>query len=137
MSEREEMMALANQVGALSGSYRVIDAAIAKMTGAAHGSREIVYYESRSVEYIDEQAPHYTASLDDAMTLVPEGWSVGLGDLRGYTPIIWRAHLRDHNDPSYSTRQWVEGHASTPALALTAAAIRALASKPTTAEEPQ
>ena len=65
------------------------------------------------------------APLDAAMTLVPDGWSIGLGDLRGYAPIIWRAHLRDHNDPSASSRRWVEGHAKTAALALCAAALRA------------
>jgi hypothetical protein len=71
--------------------------------------------------------PDYTASLDAAIRLVPEGWSVGLGDLRGRDPVVWRAHLRDHNDPDEMKRQWVEGHAVTPALALTAAALRALA----------
>lgn len=68
--------------------------------------------------------PAYTASLDAVMTLLPEGWSVGLGDLRGRDPIVWRAHLRDHNDPSPSTRQWVEGHAATPALALLSAILK-------------
>lgn len=69
--------------------------------------------------------PRYTASLDAAMTLLPEGWSVGLGDLRGYDPIVWRAHLRNHNNPSASAREWEEGHNQSPAIALTAAALRA------------
>ena len=68
----------------------------------------------------------FTASVDAALTLVPDGWSLGLGDLRGYNPIVWRAHLRDHNNPSASTRAWVEGNAPTAALALCAAALRAM-----------
>lgn len=73
------------------------------------------------------EVPDYLRSLDAAMTLLPEGWSLGLGDLRGYNPIIWRAHLRDHNDPNAYSRYWVEGHATDPAAALTAACLRAIA----------
>lgn len=72
----------------------------------------------------------YTTSLDAAMTLVPEGWSVGMGDLRGYTPLRWRAHLRDHNPASLTAEGhshiWKEGHSEHGlALALCAAALRA------------
>lgn len=73
--------------------------------------------------------PNFTGSLDAALSLVPEGWSTGLGDLHGYAPPIWRAHLRDHNNPNPARRQWIEGHAATPALTLTAAALRALAAQ--------
>lgn len=72
------------------------------------------------------QVPAYTASIDAAMTLVPEGWSIGLGDLRGYDPIVWRAHLRDHNDPDPMKRKWFEGHAPTAAIALCIAALKAM-----------
>jgi hypothetical protein len=70
------------------------------------------------------------AFLDAAMSLVPDGWSIGLGDLRGYDPPLWRAHLRDHNNPDASRRQWVEGNTSaSAALALCAAALRARAAQ--------
>lgn len=69
------------------------------------------------------------AYLDAAFKLVPEGWSIGLGDLRGYNPVIWRAHLRDHRPdsltPAGHAHIWWEGHAATPALALAAAALKA------------
>jgi len=78
----------------------------------------------------------YTSSIDAAMTLVPEGWSIGVGDLRGYDPPIWRAHLRDHRPQSLSPEGhstiWVEGN--TPismAKAICAAALRALAAEAT------
>lgn len=74
------------------------------------------------------------AYLDAALMLVPEGWSIGVGDLRGYTPPIWRAHLRDHRPGSLTeaghSHIWREGNARTSiALALAAAALRARASE--------
>jgi hypothetical protein len=69
--------------------------------------------------------PFFTASLDAAMTLVPEGWaattvrfSIGTGKA-----ILWR-------DSWEETHRAIDGiSADTPALALTAAALRALAMK--------
>jgi hypothetical protein len=76
----------------------------------------------------------YTASLDAAMTLVPEGclftvrtvWdgdeTAGLASVSRYTPAKPCRHPR---------RYWMDEHqttAATPALALTAAALRARAS---------
>jgi hypothetical protein len=116
---------------------------IAKLEAATKGSRELdldLWWECKANRGSSNSpmpedyrrsnlkmndAPRYTTSLDAAMTLVPEGWSIGLGDLRSYNPIIWRAHLRDHNNPSASTRDWKEGHAPTPALALCIAALKA------------
>ncbi len=72
----------------------------------------------------------YTASLDAAMTLVPEGWSVSIGHLPG---VNWkvRAHLRDHRSGSLTkeghSHIWEEGHHTTFTLALCAAALRARA----------
>lgn len=76
--------------------------------------------------------PIYTSSLDAAMSLVPEGWSFSVGDLRGYDPPMWRAHLRDHRTESLSkdghSVVWVKGNTiHGPALALTASALRARA----------
>ncbi|MGH6746562.1 hypothetical protein [Novosphingobium sp.] len=78
----------------------------------------------------------YTESVDAAMTLVPEGWSIGVGDLRGYDPPVWRAHLRDHRPQSLTpeghSHIWVEGNTpESMALAICTAALRALAAEKT------
>lgn len=64
-------------------------------------------------------APSFTASLDAALGLVPEGWLAGLdiGALRATS--VWLA----------TDSQSVRVHAPTPALALTAAALRARAAE--------
>lgn len=64
-----------------------------------------------------DQSPRYTASLDAAMMLVPEGWSRGQWGVIGKpdTARLWR----DEHDIVVS--------AATPALALTAASLKALA----------
>lgn len=74
-------------------------------------------------------APAYTASLDAAMTLVPEGaaWSIGCED---DAQTDWLADLtcfsEDPDDYSLYIR------AATPAVALCAAALRARAAISTT-----
>ena len=67
-------MSLIERLRLAQGPSRELDAEIAKMVGAPHGPWEHVTVETRSISYVDEQAPAYTASLDAAMTLVPEGW---------------------------------------------------------------
>jgi hypothetical protein len=63
------------------------------------------------------------------MMLLPEGWSLGLGDLRGYDPVVWRAHIRDHNPesltPAGHSHIWFDAEAPTPAEALLAAIEKA------------
>jgi hypothetical protein len=77
--------------------------------------------------------PAYTASLDAAMSLVPEGW-------RWMTGHREHPHARayvENGEPSFvgvgtrrnPARQWFEVTASTPALALTAACLRAHAAQ--------
>lgn len=120
---------IAKVVEGLDGPDREVDAEIALAVSYANcRPRTTEEYPKTPIENQYGHGifpPAYTASIDAAMTLVPEGWSVGLGDLRGRDPVIWRAHLRDHNNPDPSTRQWVEGNCATPALALCAAALRA------------
>jgi hypothetical protein len=62
--------------------------------------------------------PKFTASLDAATTLVPEGWT-GEVRLDGWAQ-IWP------NYPGGWLHERVKASAATPALALTAAALRAL-----------
>lgn len=116
---RADVLALAARVEALTGPDRAVDAEIAcvvegltfrKMLGVSAfrtsaGDRGL--FEVR----------HYTASLDAAASLVPAGWSwgrfhSGVFECFGETP-----------SRIFLTR----GEAATPALALTAAALRAIA----------
>lgn len=72
----------------------------------------------------------YTASLDAAMTLVPEGWFIGrLND----SPHLDRAHVMLHS--GIAPFADAEGHGSTRALALCAAALRARAQTPSNSHE--
>lgn len=108
-----------------TGACRELDAAIAQVVSAEHGPREKVYYESRTVEYFDEVAPRYTASIDAALTLVPEGWTYVSLEIcaRGLSTQHCRASVErlvgEHDD------EREHGYAPTPALAIVIAALRA------------
>lgn len=66
-------------------------------------------------------APSFTASLDAAMTLVPEGWMDGLH-------LVWSRGLKSERVCMAKLRfMRTEGDGATPALALTAASLRARA----------
>lgn len=75
----------------------------------------------------EDRYPTFTASLDAAMTLVPEGWDWSAGTQgngkRGHSFLLYRQE---------GARETViDPDAATPALALTAAALRARAASPT------
>ena len=65
----------------------------------------------------------FTTSLDAALTLVPEGWSWSLGEMRGIGK--FRGWLNDHNTPDGLAVRHIDADATTPALALCIAALRA------------
>lgn len=69
------MQDLIEKLEKATGPDRKLDGAIAKAVGAEHGYREFVHLESRSYSIHDEIARHYTASIDAALTLVPEPWA--------------------------------------------------------------
>lgn len=73
-------------------------------------------------------APNYTASLDAAMTLVPEEWTAWqLRSRRRKTMFIATlSRLIDDIEAEFDEQE-VRGCAATPALALCAAALRARA----------
>jgi hypothetical protein len=99
--KREELLALADRVEAL--------------TGEDHGVNCAVEYV-RTPHWTGEGQPRrYTASLDAAMSLVPEGRDWTLQSSGGPGPMAF---------VDYCGRFRV---GATPALALTAAALRALA----------
>jgi hypothetical protein len=115
---------------------------IARLEAATEGSRELDIAVGRAAgEEVDLERdqhgrplfrlardawgilPHYTTSLDAALTLVPEGhlhWYVGRW------PIGYRAEIcRHHQTPPH-----IPMIGATPALALCIAALRARGEKP-------
>ena len=130
-----DLLKLAERVEALDGPCRETDLKVFHAIGApvpfqfANKVVALAFDETRNAYFapvgdmqVRYEPPAYTASLDAAMTLVPEGWT-------------WT--LVDHCDGSVAglvddrvhpvRLDSVEVEAVTPALALTAAAIRALA----------
>jgi hypothetical protein len=121
-TSRADLLALAERVEQASGPDRELDAEIAAATGALYGPRHKTYIESRTIEYIEESALRYTASLDAAMRLVPED---GFGSLiAGKWPDGSTGFVAVVTKPSRA-----EAEARTPALALTAAALRTQATQ--------
>lgn len=140
-----DLLALAERVEAATEASREIDCLVHEtrrpdLTPAMRGS----YYGEFTGDYFGEtergfdvigKAPRFTASLDAAMTLVPEGWH--LNELRQeWQTGWWSAHFAKL--PSESQQRAYErggtimmidakGSAATPALALTAACLRARA----------
>jgi len=114
--------ALIERVEGASGPDRELDHAIAGIMGVPRGPCENVYYESRSIEYVDEQAPRYTASIDAACDLVAPGLtrSVTFDPTGGFASAGLASAMVLTDD-----EEQVWGDAQTPALALCAAALKA------------
>lgn len=123
MTRRDDLNALAARVEALTGPCRETDAAIvlAICPGAevgSYGDCEYVVFHAEAIRISNKQTlPAYTASLDAAMTLVPEGCGVRL--LISQDGIA--SALAGDNANASTT--------NTAALALTAASLRALAAQ--------
>ena len=129
-SPAEVMMELAERCEKAMGPDRKIDAAICRLIDLPRCEepdclpdvfeRIIGRVESGDWDQ-DPDVAFYTASLDAAMTLVPEGWywQVGQGNH------AWAAVYENPIPPA--TR--VDPIAATPALALCAAALRARATQ--------
>ena len=109
---RATLLALADRVEALTGPCRETDERVGMGIGLKRTMR--VGHECLGTDrVVPVMCPHYTASLDAALSLVPEGW----GSVRfeqGFGGI--GCFLNQHDT-----------FATTPALALTAAALRARA----------
>jgi hypothetical protein len=78
--------------------------------------------------YIDAWAPAYTASIDAALTLVPDGmwWLIGAGRIRQREPLYGAQIMRHDPDPPYTSDVIAEGeHDAGAAVALCIAALRA------------
>ena len=106
---RETLLALADRVEKLSGPCRETDAAIWNACEAWLTS--------------DHLCPHFTRSIDAAMTLVPEGsWD----HMEVYRPdfqtLGWTVHLLANGN--FNEAKPSEGFGQSWPLALTAAALR-------------
>lgn len=131
MSKRDELLALADRCEVATGEDRGIDCWIENHLGLAR------FVPDRPAPlgggWLDKRVDpkSYTASLDAAMTLVPEGWNWMAGNRdqplarayvnNGELAFVGAGMRRNPN------RQWYETTAATPALALCTAALRARA----------
>ena len=122
---RAELLALAKRVEAAPGADRELDIRIGWMLDGGGFSENDVQYAVEN-KHATAVTP-FTSSLDAAASLVPEGWtvaSIGQGDDK-----TWFAELRKGWRTSYSSVVIAPKNynATTPALALTAACLRAKA----------
>jgi hypothetical protein len=154
MTRAEELLALAARVEALSGPDRDLDAEIAVAVSGDAGawvvrpSPQSVFAHLpgwyRTSDDKSHQAPAYTASLDAAMTLVPEGWAVDRLSMWPASPdeasnkggpqstaMLVGTSINRRGGSMFWGHGGKDGRAeataATPALALMAANLRALA----------
>ena len=116
------LIELAERAEKASGPDRELDKAIWAALGNCNHDRTGGYIclDCGKDTYGEKSAPVFTASLDAAMTLVPEGWC--------FEVTCWKdgngtACVSQYNPGD----QDHTGHAATPAIALVAAALRARA----------
>lgn len=118
------LLELASRCEVATGPDRELDAAIATGAGWQDVGRA-GYGAWRGVRPATGKREHvmrFTASLDAAMTLVPEGWFVRITSA-GACDIANSAWLEEEGE-----QQALYTDAATPALALCAASLRARAS---------
>ncbi len=138
------LLLLAEKVEGLSGPDREVDAEIAAAlrVGTEHGwalrypawiaaKDGRVHLEKNGPSFA---APAFTASLDAAMSLVPEGWRIWTADFSIEGRFVWmlcgpKLTWITHEDGSREGGEdWYQsGVAATPALALVSASLRARA----------
>lgn len=115
------LLLLAEKVEGLEGPDREVDCEI--LAAVARTDNGPVF-----------AAPAYTASLDAAMSLVPEGWRIWTADFSIEGRFVWmlcgpKLTWITHEDGSREGGEdWYQsGVAATPALALVSASLRARA----------
>ena len=131
-----DLLLLAERVEGATGPDFDLDAAIAVATGLyvrekRGRDRQEWYYPTAqggfrkgTTPYGLGRLPRFTASLDASLTLVPEGWnwSTGSCSVEGFPP--GQANVYPKQQP-FPVDLDIETEAATPALALTAACLRA------------
>ncbi len=132
MTTHKDTAGIIERLEAASGPDRELDGAIALSFGwtfeKMKGDRRPYYRKPGNTEYyLRSEPPHYTSSIDAALSLVPEDafWRIG-HDGEGADPSEYRADvlLSRHPDPIVCSEV-----ASTPAITLCIAALRARAHK--------
>jgi hypothetical protein len=132
------LLSLAEKVEVAKGPDRELDALIwlAVTPGATREELVIPATDKRRGWTIDETrdanrrlitVPAYTASLEDALALLPQGWggSIHFSEDRPDCEIHSTVSLGRSYPTNANTFSEVSGRYSSPALALTAAALRA------------
>jgi hypothetical protein len=118
MTRASELRALADRVEAAQGADRELDGEISRAIGTPGWRLSDAGRWFQSCLRRAQFAP--TASLDAALTLVPAGWAFHVAT-ESRRPIAWASCTDPRGNCPMAIR------AATPALALTAAALRALA----------
>ncbi len=118
----ERLLALAERCEQATGPDRVLDAEIAMAAGIAplgseHEGNCTGWLKAPAISFGVWKSPEFTASLDAAMTLVPEGHCCGAGTKFDGTGWAYVEPIPSAVADRVS--------AATPALALCAAALRA------------
>lgn len=112
------------------GPSRELDSAIYR--DAVAPWRNVAWLEGRQIIQKPDGTwerwppPHYTTSIDAAVTLVPEGWCISLGSTcQGH----WRAKLHQCGEGrgAQAHQDYYNPHIKSGPLALCAAALRARA----------
>lgn len=114
-----DLIALAERCEAATGSDRELDAAIAGLFTHDVESDDGDFWWG-PFDAAPTRVPDFTASLDAALSLVPEGWHTHLA-LQDRHSLRWKWHLRGGFGVN------AESRAQSAALALCAAALRARA----------
>lgn len=112
--------ALIARLESADGPSRELDWAIAESLGWTRCQvGQVIACYAPGDPHMKAGAPRYTASIDAALTLVPEGWHMSVNTTVGAL-LQGSAAVRDRDGgPSFASA------ASTPALALAAAALKA------------
>jgi hypothetical protein len=84
-----------------------------------HGTDE----DGNQYSTLSDACPHYTASVDAALGLKPDGMTVELAEAYGPGRTDWSATVTPRKE--YGSPVFYRAHASSPALALCIAALRA------------
>lgn len=119
---KADLLNLAARVEAATGADRALDGFVAIAAGWRLKTVDGVHYWRRGdyswTAEMEGMPPAFTASVDAAAALVPEGCDWSVARVGGKVSACVSAELRD-----------VAGavNAATPAIALTAAALRAMA----------
>lgn len=144
MTDPATIASLADRIEKLTGPDYALDGEIAKAQGWNYSRRDVTghwgWTRPGMPNHYNASPPAYTASIDSAMTLVPEGWWLaGLNfnhaDFRSSMDREWHAEVAGPvtwavvdryagEEPQFECEG---GNAATPAIALCAAALRAIA----------